>query len=153
MPIPRTMLAFGGKLWSCRSVPHVVAESNCRSRRWLTVLAMQDNVNVLCKEHQVQKLISCLSTCTFPDKVSYPVGEDCLHDGPPHPSNAGYAFAKRMIDVQNKLYRNQFGCNFTSVSVGARFAHLLQPLSPSNVHKSVCRSSLQMYTESTTISA
>ena len=27
----------------------------------------------------------------------------------------GYAYAKRMVDVQNRMYRKQHGCNFTSV--------------------------------------
>ena len=27
----------------------------------------------------------------------------------------GYAYAKRMVDVQNRLYNSQFGCNYTSV--------------------------------------
>lgn len=38
-----------------------------------------------------------------------------LHDGPPHHSNQGYAFAKRMIDTLNRCYKDQYGCNFTSV--------------------------------------
>ena len=99
-------------------------------------LDVQDNVNVLCREYHVQKLISCLSTCIFPDKASYPISEDCLHDGPPHHSNEGYAFAKRMIDVQNKLYRNQFGCNFTSVSMRAHCAICCQ-VCPANVSQTV----------------
>ncbi len=117
---------------------HATAENNRKSCRWLTAVAMQDNINVLCKEHQVRKLISCLSTCIFPDKASYPIGEDALHDGPPHASNEGYAFAKRMIDVQNKLYRNQFGCNFTSVSVGAHSAHSLSEVNFAFERTQVC---------------
>lgn len=27
----------------------------------------------------------------------------------------GYAYAKRMVDMQNRLYKDQYGCNFTSV--------------------------------------
>lgn len=27
----------------------------------------------------------------------------------------GYAYAKRLVDVQNRLYARQYGCNFTSV--------------------------------------
>lgn len=38
-----------------------------------------------------------------------------VHSGPPHDSNFGYAYAKRMIDIQNKAYHEQYGCNFTSV--------------------------------------
>ena len=79
----------------------------------LTGHMSQDNINILCKEFGVQKLVSCLSTCIFPNKVTYPIHEACLHDGAPHPSNEGYAFVKRMVDVQNRLYRTQYGCNFT----------------------------------------
>lgn len=38
---------------------------------------------------QVEKLVSCLSTCIFPDKTTYPIDETMIHDGPPHPSNEG----------------------------------------------------------------
>ena len=32
--------------------------------------------------------------------------------GPPHHSNFGYAYAKRMVDVMSRAYRQQYGCNF-----------------------------------------
>lgn len=32
-----------------------------------------------------------------------------------HVSMQGYAYAKRMVDMQNRLYKEQYGCNFTSV--------------------------------------
>jgi len=81
---------------------------------------------------KVQKVVSCLSTCIFPDKTTYPINEAMLHDGPPHPSNAAYAHAKRMLDVANKYYlpilctrtiaktlarayNQRYGCNFTAV--------------------------------------
>ena len=51
---------------------------------------------------QVKKVVSCLSTCIFPDKTTYPIDETMVHNGPPHDSNFGYAHAKRMIDVQNQ---------------------------------------------------
>lgn len=38
-----------------------------------------------------------------------------IHNGPPHSSNFGYAYAKRMIDVQNRAYFQQHGCTFTAV--------------------------------------
>ena len=38
-----------------------------------------------------------------------------IHDGPPHSSNFGYSYAKRLIDVQNHAYHQQHGCHFTSV--------------------------------------
>lgn len=38
-----------------------------------------------------------------------------VHNGPPHPSNFGYSYAKRMIDVANRGYFEQHGRLFTSV--------------------------------------
>lgn len=51
----------------------------------------------------MKKVISCLSTCVFPDKVSYPIDESHVHLGPPHSSNFGYAHGKRLVDVYNQL--------------------------------------------------
>lgn len=56
-----------------------------------------------------------MSTCIFPDKIQCPLNEEKIHLGPPHFSNEGYSYAKRMIDVQSRLYREQYGCNFVSV--------------------------------------
>ena len=35
--------------------------------------------------------------------------------GAPHHSNEGYAYAKRMLDVASRAYREEYGCNFTTV--------------------------------------
>ncbi|GAA5995305.1 uncharacterized protein JCM10292_005092 [Rhodotorula paludigena] len=75
---------------------------------------INDNVMWAGKEHGVKKMISCLSTCVFPDKVSYPIDESHVHLGPPHHSNFGYAHGKRLVDVYNHAYNEEFGCNFTS---------------------------------------
>ncbi|KOB76955.1 putative nad dependent epimerase/dehydratase [Operophtera brumata] len=37
----------------------------------------------------VKKVVSCLSTCIFPDKTTYPIDETMIHNGPPHSSNYG----------------------------------------------------------------
>jgi len=78
---------------------------------------MQFNENVLscAKEYKVEKVVSCLSTCIFPDKTTFPITEEMVHDGPPHPSNEGYAYAKRMLDVLNRCYNEQYGTHFTSI--------------------------------------
>lgn len=36
---------------------------------------MNDNVFEACREFGVKKLVSCLSTCVFPDKTTYPIDE------------------------------------------------------------------------------
>ncbi|XP_061539007.1 GDP-L-fucose synthase-like isoform X2 [Phycodurus eques] len=63
----------------------------------------------------VVKVVSCLSTCIFPDKTTYPINETMIHNGPPHESNFGYAYAKRMIDVHNRAYFEQHGHCYTAV--------------------------------------
>eukprot|EP00160_Parvularia_atlantis_P009681 Unigene1923_Nuclearia_a/m.5977 Unigene1923_Nuclearia_a/g.5977 ORF Unigene1923_Nuclearia_a/g.5977 Unigene1923_Nuclearia_a/m.5977 type:complete len:253 (-) Unigene1923_Nuclearia_a:77-835(-) len=78
-------------------------------------MAINDNVLACAHEHDCVKVVSCLSTCIFPDKTTYPIDETMIHNGPPHDSNFGYSHAKRMIDVMNKAYRVQHGRNFTSV--------------------------------------
>jgi len=78
-------------------------------------ILMNDNVMECARIYNVQKLVSCLSTCVFPDKTSYPIDETMIHNGPPHESNVGYSVAKRMVDVMNHCYKKQYGCNFTSI--------------------------------------
>lgn len=82
---------------------------------WNSNVNMNNNVMECCYEHKVEKLVSCLSTCIFPDKTSYPIDETMVHNGPPHTSNEAYAYAKRMIDVQNRAYAQQYKKCFTSV--------------------------------------
>lgn len=78
---------------------------------------LQINYNVVkCSYlNKVKKMIACLSTCIFPDKTSYPINETMLHDGPPHDSNDAYAYAKRMLELQCRIYRENCGCNFVCV--------------------------------------
>lgn len=78
-------------------------------------LHMNDNVLQVSYELGVKKVVSCLSTCIFPDKTTYPINETMVHNGPPHPSNYGYSYAKRLIDIANRAYHEQHGCMFTSV--------------------------------------
>ncbi|NWX50692.1 FCL synthase, partial [Steatornis caripensis] len=82
---------------------------------WRRNIHINDNVLHSAYETGVQKVVSCLSTCIFPDKTTYPIDESMIHNGPPHSSNFGYSYAKRMIDVQNRGYFEQHGCRFTAV--------------------------------------
>jgi len=93
-------------------------------------MLINDNVLHYSHEFGVSKVISCLSTCIFPDGVTYPLDESKIHLGPPHESNFGYAYAKRMVDIANRYvtcyrhsaslkkngsaYHEEHGSNFTS---------------------------------------
>lgn len=72
------------------------------------------NTNVLhyAWKNDVDKVVSLLSTCVYPDMVCYPLTENQIHNGPPHYTNFGYAYAKRMLQVQSDAYKRQYGCNF-----------------------------------------
>ena len=72
------------------------------------------NMNVLRSARLigVSKVLSLLSTCVYPDDATYPLTEEQINNGAPHKSNFGYAYAKRMLDVQSRSYRQQYGCNF-----------------------------------------
>lgn len=79
-------------------------------------LMINYNVVKCSHDYKVEKLISCLSTCIFPDKVTYPIDESLLHNGPPHNSNDTYAYAKRMLEIHSKAYRENYGDNFICVT-------------------------------------
>uniref|UniRef100_UPI00358F457E GDP-L-fucose synthase isoform X2 n=1 Tax=Myxine glutinosa TaxID=7769 RepID=UPI00358F457E len=78
-------------------------------------VCMNDNVLHCAFEAGVKRVVSCLSTCIFPAKTTYPIDETMIHNGPPHESNFGYSYAKRLLDVQNRAYFKQHGCRFTSI--------------------------------------
>ena len=75
------------------------------------------NTNIIegARLSKVKNLVAFLSTCIFPDNVEYPLTENKIHLGPPHFSNDAYAYAKRMVDVQIKAYKEQYGLNYKSV--------------------------------------
>lgn len=72
------------------------------------------NTNVLqsAVELKVSKVLSLLSTCIYPNSPTYPLTEDQIHNGKPHQSNFGYAYAKRMLEVHSRAIRNQCGLKY-----------------------------------------
>ena len=69
------------------------------------------NTNVLRKCHQfgVERVISILSTCIYPDVVdTYPLKEEILFNGPPPPDNFAYAMSKRCMATQIDSYKKQY---------------------------------------------
>ena len=78
---------------------------------------INNNVIEACIEGKIKKLVCCLSTCVYPDEkyITYPLTEEQLHNGPPHESNFGYAYSKRMVDVQIRAARQQYELDYISV--------------------------------------
>ena len=75
------------------------------------------NINVLkvANDLNINRVLSCLSTCAFPDVLDkYPFTEDNLFDGKPAISNLSYGMTKRMLKVSSDSYRAQYGRNYST---------------------------------------
>ncbi|MQF95147.1 MAG: NAD-dependent epimerase/dehydratase family protein [SAR202 cluster bacterium] len=57
----------------------------------------------------VKKIALTLSTGMYPEDAPIPLKEEYIHEGYPHDSSYGYAFAKRLIDPSIRAYRAQYG--------------------------------------------
>lgn len=90
----------------------VVANMNYLGDFFRENILMNTNVLEVSRLFDVKKVVSLLSTCIYPDKCEYPLVEQSVHSGRPHHTNYAYAHAKRMLDVQSRAYRDQYGCNF-----------------------------------------
>ena len=89
---------------------------------------INDNVMECCKEMKVKKLVSCLSTCIFPDKTTYPIDETMVHNGPPHDSNAGWIVYKSISLLFSKTFI--FSSNLFSIFI-LKFLYIIYRLNNS----------------------
>lgn len=78
-------------------------------------LTMNTHLLEAARIYNVKRVICFLSTCVFPDPCPLPLDPKNLHAGPPHPSNYGYAYAKRMLSAQCQSYNDEYGTKFMSV--------------------------------------
>ncbi|MHB1011366.1 MAG: NAD-dependent epimerase/dehydratase family protein [Desulfobacteria bacterium] len=71
------------------------------------------NFNVLeaARSFGVGKTVMTLTTGMYPMDAPLPLREESIHDGPPHPSNYGSSFAKRLIEPSIRAYREEYGIN------------------------------------------
>ena len=71
------------------------------------------NLNALeaARVHRVSKTVMTLSIGMYPADSPIPIVEEYIHQGSPHESNYGYAFAKRLVEPSIKAYRAEFGMN------------------------------------------
>ena len=94
----------------------VKANSDALADFYMDNIKINTNVLEAALYYKIEKTLSFLSTCIYPDKATYPLTEDQIHNGPPHPSNYTYAYTKRMLDIQSRAFNDQFGGNkFVSI--------------------------------------
>lgn len=76
--------------------------------------------NILINTHAIEaarlagarKLVAMGSAAIYSDRVALPMREDEVWHGPPHPSESGYAHAKRAMLAQLEAYREQWGLDY-----------------------------------------
>jgi len=80
-------------------------------------IKINENVLEACHLNGIHRGIFCLSSCVYPANPScFPMDETMIHESPPHPSNEGYSYAKRMLEMQTRHYNNAFGYEFICVT-------------------------------------
>ena len=75
------------------------------------------NTNIIHEAHLagIDRVLSSLSTCAFPERVQYfPFPEEMFFDGPPTITNFSYGMTKRMLHVSSMAYRKQYGHNYST---------------------------------------
>lgn len=78
-------------------------------------IKINENILEACVKNKINRGIFCLSSCIYtPKPHKFPMDEKQIHEGPPHVSNEGYAYAKRMLEMQCRRYNDQ-GCEFICV--------------------------------------
>ena len=90
---------------------------NARNRLEMFNSNLLMNYNLLENTYKlgIKRVICCLSTCIFPDGLNRILSEADLHLGEPHSSNYGYAYAKRIMEVQCRLYNETPGFQYQCI--------------------------------------
>jgi len=64
-----------------------------------------------CWQEKIEKFVCVGTVCSYPKYANTPFSEDELWNGYPEETSAPYGLAKKMLLVQSKTYREQYGFN------------------------------------------
>lgn len=106
---------FNNVIHAAAKVGGVLANTNYVYDFFLENIKINNNIIDISRKNNVKKLMGFASTCVFPADVEYPLTEEKMHYGPPHSSNYGYAYAKRMLDIQIQACNQQYGTKYFTV--------------------------------------
>jgi len=77
--------------------------------------AMNTNVIHEAHKHNINRVLSSLSTCAFPEGLQFfPFDENDFFNGAPTKTNFSYGMTKRMLHVASCAYRKQYGRNYST---------------------------------------
>uniref|UniRef100_A0A3Q3EFF6 GDP-L-fucose synthase n=1 Tax=Labrus bergylta TaxID=56723 RepID=A0A3Q3EFF6_9LABR len=120
---PLRVLVTGGSGLVGRAIQHVVREEGGakEGEEWIFLsskdanLMNMDETRAVFEKHRPTHVIHLAAMVGGLFKNMKYNLDFWIHDGPPHDSNFGYAYAKRMIDVANRAYFQQHGRCYTAV--------------------------------------
>jgi len=111
--------------WKPEVVVHLAARvggitANIANQADFLVDNLRIDANLLSalRSNPPRHLISMLSTCMYPDQMpadQYPMPEDVIENGPPPPTNAAYAAAKRALWRGTLALHEQYEVPFTAL--------------------------------------
>jgi len=78
-------------------------------------LALELQLLEASRRQDVQRFIFFSSSAVYPSDAPVPTAERFGFDGVPHPASRGYAWAKRVGELQAEMYRTDFGMSITRV--------------------------------------
>lgn len=79
-------------------------------------ILMNENILKTAFKYNIKNGIFCGTSCMFPVNPSkFPMTEEQINESPPHPSNEGYAYAKRMLELQCRNYNKTHNTNYICV--------------------------------------
>ncbi len=94
-------------------------QANLKNNRdfFLQNFLLNNNVIEAAFRNDLPNFVNLLSTCIFPDEqyVTYPLTADQIDQGPPHESNHGYAYAKRLAGYETAIVNSMLKKNWVSV--------------------------------------
>jgi GDP-L-fucose synthase len=94
----------------------VLANSKNNHSFFLDNFNINTNVITSALNLEVKNFVNLSSTCVFPsEKIKYPLTAEQIDLGPPHNSNFGYAYSKRLSTYTTSTINKTFGWNWITV--------------------------------------
>jgi GDP-L-fucose synthase len=93
-------------------------QANMRNNKkfFIDNFVLNNNVIEASFRNEIPNFVNILSTCIFPDKnITYPLTANQIDLGPPHHSNHGYAYAKRLAGYEMNIVKQVLNTNWVSV--------------------------------------
>jgi GDP-L-fucose synthase len=94
----------------------VKANAACNSRFFEDNALINTAVLAAARAMRIPRLVSMLSSCAFPLFADRATTEDDLQAALPYDGNAGYGYAKRMLDLHTRLVAKEEGWKWTTLT-------------------------------------